>query len=173
MTGFSRLRSSMRPCPLSPQTTRPGARRLVLTNAQWPELEDFYGYLAGVHIEVGNEQLQARVYLPVKVPNARGGIDVKARAVGPTFYGRTGREVFELAERWAIDYLKGGLRRILPGAQGCGCRCSGPGTSWVCGSGARRPRSGRPAGLHADGESVGRFDGCGIVRAWASGRAVA
>ena len=79
----------------------------MLTNAQWPELEDFYGYLAGVHIEAENGRIQARVYLPVKVPNARGGIDVKARAVGPTFYGRTGREVFELAERWAIDYLKG------------------------------------------------------------------
>ena len=80
---------------------------MVQINVQWPELEDFFGYVAGVHVERVDGGFQARVYLPVKVPNARGGIDVGARPVGPTFHGRTPREAFEAGERWAIDYLKG------------------------------------------------------------------
>lgn len=78
----------------------------MLINAQWPELEDLYGPVAGILVVTADGQYQARVHLPV-LRERDGGHEVHAHPVGPTFLGSTRREAFQTAEHWVRDYLKG------------------------------------------------------------------
>lgn len=78
----------------------------MLINAPWPELDDLYGYVAGILVEPDGGQYRARGHLPV-VRARDGGHEVCAHPIGPTFHGRARREAFDTAERWVLDYLKG------------------------------------------------------------------
>ena len=78
----------------------------MTTTAQWPELDELYGYVAGIFTEADDGQFRARVHLPVFALQ-NGDRQVQAHAVGPTFTGATRKEARQNAEQWVFDYLKG------------------------------------------------------------------